>query len=297
MNSPKIELADHDPIDLKALHWLHSATKPSLFIRYTRAVAVKDEDQILKLEEEDPDLYDLHNELGPCDNTEFFAYQRLIRFRYDFLFKNQTYRAYCEARRTNDIRQQRDIENLHLHVAEVYADWGDLYIEDDSETWLESHRHLFYPINFVKIKTSEQGREEDLTIKIPSSLQGTDLIDKLFFAAQMYARSNRCEPKYEIKKATTSYAELYEKIHRWTMLVDQVEELDVTVAEISRQYYQDSLYEALGVDQGKRRKHELNSEDDLASMERTVLNMLQDYRMNIDQSIDGIFPAKKSKST
>lgn len=67
-----------------------------------------------------------------------------IKLWFQFFELNADYKAYCEAKRTNDSATCNALESKFIHVAMLYADWGDIHDAKFHE-WHNKHKSMFYP--------------------------------------------------------------------------------------------------------------------------------------------------------
>jgi hypothetical protein len=62
---------------------------------------------------------------------------------------NEAYLCYCTAKKNNDLTLCAGLESTHPRIAEIYADFGDIYQKvatfsnSSVKAWLDSRRHLF----------------------------------------------------------------------------------------------------------------------------------------------------------
>lgn len=92
------------------------------------------------------------------------------------LRENRDYRAYCVAKAAGDKGTFAALEKKHPSIAEVYADFGDVYFRllhpatkkrsKEWRTWLDEHRRLFYPTTIaVGPKTTTTQPKYKLALK------------------------------------------------------------------------------------------------------------------------------------
>lgn len=302
MNKNTIEFDIAEALRVKEVKWRYAAEKPQIFLDYTYARERQDNEEIRRLEEQDQDLKEIYDEAGPCDPTDYAAYGRLVELRYECLHENETYQRYCQARsRPSEAARatRREIESAHPQIAEIFSDWGQTTdIEEDRAKWIESNRHLFYPLVFNVANAGEAIQRESFTLAFPSGIQRLKatykkppytLIDRLFEVAKEFAKTMDSSPKYEIEKISgQTYAATYERLHACQMIASHTYDDTLTLADTARRYFDIAGISAFGPDQFAG----TYKFDATKARERHVRTLRDTHRNCVAKIIDGIFPAK-----
>jgi hypothetical protein len=132
---------------------------------------------------------------------------------YEHLKLNSDYRRYCKAVELGKRKTIAELESKYVKIAEIYRDWGDLYIGGGKRkekaqfvNWFKSHRHLFYAKKpgSVKVITGEIVAGNHTLISIPSVLDAddaTEQITELLQKLQKQGKHLRAGAKYSIYKS------------------------------------------------------------------------------------------------
>ncbi|KWH15138.1 hypothetical protein WL98_01940 [Burkholderia multivorans] len=118
---------------------------------------------------------------------------------FDCLSLNENYEAYCEAKRNGDVDACAEIEQRFPRIAELFADWDDIFVVSYAE-WIKSHSHLFFASEPV-IKFVDAGGQihnGTVAVAIPVGLSKADL--NRLLKAFVNENKNRlcCGPKYPV---------------------------------------------------------------------------------------------------
>ncbi|RQQ21306.1 hypothetical protein DF107_02655 [Burkholderia stagnalis] len=117
---------------------------------------------------------------------------------FDCLRLNEDYEAYCDAKLDCDTTICRQLEGKHPCLAEVFADWGDIFDGVSYPEWIGKRMHLFF-VSEPTVKWDDASREPGtVTISIPLGFSKVDLTRMLkdFVAAN---EDRLCaEPKYPV---------------------------------------------------------------------------------------------------
>lgn len=281
---------DDDEYMLQRMNWLHAAKKHTWFIEYTKAQEANDDGELARLEMQNPYLSHLYDELGPCDDTEYHAYCRLVQCQLDFLKENQTYKKYCAACREGQPDTKQSIERDYPRIAELFSDFGDLYGGDISrDEWVTRYHHLFFPVPVQIIEPGNVAPSGVFAATLPNGIFRRTLLDKLFWLSRDIANA---VPKYQIEKVRgETYAKTYQRVNLAWMVTDQVDFAELTVESVTKQYFYDAVvYEGMGV-QPKESTHPALSPDDIKNKRREIERLRKFYAACVIQSIEGIFPA------
>lgn len=289
---------DEDEYMLQRLNWLHAAKKLGWSIDYTNAREIGNAVWIKELEVKNPDLPYLYEELGPCDETEYFAYCRLVLDRYRCLKANDTYKRYCDAKRAGDLKAIEEIEGAHGMVREIYSDWDDLYTHGLSdEDWVDLHHSLFFPAKIQVVMAGEAAPLGVQTTEQKLDEYHRHALDRLYWATRQFAEAVGKRPKYQIERVggRESYAKTHQRLNLAWFVHDQLVNMERPQEEVANEYFFDLVvYEGMGVEAQdlKAPANEMGNEDDIIVKMRSVRRLAALSPRCIDLSIEGIYPAR-----
>jgi len=128
---------------------------------------------------------------------------------YRYFKENADYKAYCEARRSDDAELCADLESRFERIAELYDDWGDIHAgkklyknESSWHEWLYERRHLFF-VDVPSVRTLSAVANVEhgaIAIQIPATVSKEQLLQALTeFVERNYADLRVApKPKYEL---------------------------------------------------------------------------------------------------
>lgn len=139
--------------------------------------------------------------------------EQLIEMWFDCLRLNEDYKSYCKAKRKKDATACQRFEKQFPFIAELYGDWGDIYVDDSGyvslETWMAGKRHLFFePEIELHASIHSQLRANEFAISIPRGLEIRDLKSKFKSFLEknqetLCASFPRSAPKYRLRKSAS----------------------------------------------------------------------------------------------
>lgn len=305
MTKNRLSSDEDERLHVQEVIWREAAEKPQIFLDYTFARERGDQEQINRLEKKNSDLKEIYDEVGPCDPTDYAAYGRIIRLRYDLLHENETYRRYCKARlsKAKAARKiQSDIEKAHPKIAEIFSDWGHTtHVEEDRDKWIEKNRHLFYPLGFTAANAGEKTSKGQLSIAFPSGIQRSKLsikksryalIDKYFDLAKEVAAALNETPKYAVAKVSgESYAATYQRLYACKMVATHIRDGE-TLADTARRFFTIPGISTFAPEKSKSAYIRNTREN----RERHVRTLREAHLKGVECIIDGVFPVKKVKA-
>lgn len=240
--------------------------------------------------------------------------RELVRMWFDCLGLNADYKAYCNAKRDRDTSACHKLEEKYLRLAELFADWDDIFGVSYSD-WIGKRSHLFFASE-QPVSWGDASREfGNVTITVPLGLSKADLTRMLKdFVAENEDRLCS-EPKYQVNGHLT--VEKLLTLSRGAMAFDLHNSDDAEPHE----KYRDSrgmqeysytnvarsilgnavLYReyGLGIDNDIWSRvpeipsgEETWSYDDLKPYAEAVGKWIDNYKKCIAGAIEGVFPAK-----
>lgn len=264
------------------------------------------------------DQIDLDDDELDSDSTskkeihQFTIYEWMECFR-----KNVDFKSYCDAKRIGDVETCSVLEGMHVRIAELYDDWGDIHIqqEDDPEGWRLLWGLATNPIfAFPEAETSSpalwsmlQNSDNAALIKIPRGLRKEQLLDVLTDFVDANPEILGDGPKYEIRQINgKSREDVLKLVRRASLAYGFVTEskpegvsMNAMAEKFVRQVVDDPEARAmLGLNW--RIHGELNKKrfaqgnlpaDEIESYTRTVINLNKFYAACIEGTIRGMFPA------
>ncbi|WP_286758504.1 hypothetical protein [Ralstonia sp. RL] len=293
---------DEDEYMRQRMEWLHAADKKARFIEYSDARENGDVALCEALEEKNPYLFNIYEELGPCLYSEYERYQDLVMHWFICLHKNSKYKKYCEAKDANDIKIITDLEKKEPFLASLYADWGDIYAWDGhAREWGKNNHHLFFPELIEIVQPGQPVPSSVLATTLPEGFVKHEFVDGLFFLSRELAENVGRRPKYQIEKFRgETFAMMAQRMSLAHFVYDLVMEQDISFRDMTEMYFYDSeIFKGMGTRLSDKQSDSPKSADDIKSKRTTIENMVNLYQQCIDNAIKGVFPVKyeRPKST
>ncbi|SDB85941.1 hypothetical protein [Paraburkholderia lycopersici] len=232
--------------------------------------------------------------------------------------QNADFKSYCDAKRNGDDETCAALEQVHIRIAELYHDWGNIHIlppmneSNNWWNWFEPRQHLFVLPDVEIADPIEWMAEPDGTtlIAIPNGLRKEQLLQVLTHFVSNHPDILGDGPKYEIQRVKgESLPDTLKRIYRarTVYLMQAVQYVDPSTSksfssraagsvvkspEANRLFGFDWFING-EVNQKLFDAGKLPSEE-LKSYTKTIDNLRKSYQACIDNTILGVFPVTRS---